>query len=47
MTPLENDGASAAACSGKSPGPCPSLSFQPSILQMFHKGLMLYLVQGF
>lgn len=45
ITYLENDGTS--ACSRNSPGPCPILSFHPSIPQMFHKGLMLHLVPGF
>jgi len=43
ITPMEN-GDGASACYGNSPGPCPILSFHPSIRQMFHKGLMLYLV---
>ena len=44
-TPLEKEDASARYKS--SPGPCPVLSVYPSIPQIFHKGLTLYLVLEF
>lgn len=37
----------ASAHSKGSPGPCPILSVYPSVPQIVHKGLILYLVLGF